>query len=202
MEIILDKVRSFGGQIHELSPTGVLAAFGLEPVEDAPRRAAHAAMAVERAVARARKEDPARPGVKLAIHTAELLVGRVDGVAEMDADAQSAARAMLDALVDPADAGMVVVSASSATFLRRWFDLTAHGPVEGVPGPVYRLGCRWSVNLSSLNCSVILSSLVSRRGHESVPRIQANSAPTNADGVPAPRAHQSGAGWGRTFSRD
>ena len=138
MEIILDKVQSFGGHVHELSPTGVLAAFGLEPVEDAPRRAAHAAMAVERAVARARKEDPARAEAKFAIHTVELLVGRVDGDAVMDADAQSAAKAVLDALMDATIVGTVVVSASSATFLRRTFDLAAHS-VEGVPGPIYRL---------------------------------------------------------------
>jgi DNA-binding NtrC family response regulator/tetratricopeptide (TPR) repeat protein len=137
MEIILDKLRSFRGQIHELSPTAILATFGLEPVEDAPRRAAHAAMTVERAITRARTEDPSRPEVKLAIHTAELLVARVNGVVEMDADP---VRAVLDTLANSTDVGTVVVTSSSATFLRRWFDLTAHGAVPGVAESVHRLG--------------------------------------------------------------
>jgi len=41
LEVLIDKVRSFGGRVEELTPTGLVAAFGLDPVEDAPRRAAH-----------------------------------------------------------------------------------------------------------------------------------------------------------------
>ena len=56
LELVLDKVRSFGGTIEGRGPTGVAAAFGLDPTEDAPSRAAHAAMAVVNAVTRARQE--------------------------------------------------------------------------------------------------------------------------------------------------
>ena len=139
MEIVLDKVRSFGGQVSDVSVTGILAAFGLEPVEDAPRRAAHASLAIARAVARAREGDPSHPEVQVGIHTAEVPVARVDGDLVMDADARDAASAVLDALLDRAAAGGVLVSTSTAAFLRRWFDLAPHGVDEGAPGPGYRL---------------------------------------------------------------
>jgi hypothetical protein len=49
------KVRSFGGRIEMTGPAELLAAFGLEPDEDAPRRAAYAALAVRTLAARARR---------------------------------------------------------------------------------------------------------------------------------------------------
>ncbi|HYB71517.1 MAG TPA: sigma-54 dependent transcriptional regulator, partial [Candidatus Bathyarchaeia archaeon] len=39
LDVLLDKLQSFGARIDELSPTSVGAIFGLEPVEDAQRRA-------------------------------------------------------------------------------------------------------------------------------------------------------------------
>src|SRR6185503_16401038 len=54
METVLDKIQSFGGQVDELSPRGAVAAFGLEPEEDAPQRAAHVALALLKAGTRAR----------------------------------------------------------------------------------------------------------------------------------------------------
>ena len=56
METLVEKIRTFGGRIEEMSPTGVIAAFGLEPVEDASQRAALAAMAVHKAAERASGE--------------------------------------------------------------------------------------------------------------------------------------------------
>ena len=48
LEGVIAKVQSFGGRVEELTPTGLVAAFGLDPAEDAPRRAAHAAMAIQK----------------------------------------------------------------------------------------------------------------------------------------------------------
>ena len=62
LDAIVDKVRSFGGRVDELSATGLVAAFGLEPLEDAQRHAASAAVAIQKVAERARGEDPARPG--------------------------------------------------------------------------------------------------------------------------------------------
>ncbi|MGH7305110.1 MAG: sigma 54-interacting transcriptional regulator, partial [Candidatus Rokuibacteriota bacterium] len=55
-EALVDKVQSFGGRIEELGPTGIVAAFGLERLEDAPRHAAHAAMAIQKGAERARRD--------------------------------------------------------------------------------------------------------------------------------------------------
>ena len=57
LEGVIAKVHSFGGRVEELAPTGLVAAFGLDPVEDAPRRAAHAAMAIHKLAARAREAN-------------------------------------------------------------------------------------------------------------------------------------------------
>jgi DNA-binding NtrC family response regulator/tetratricopeptide (TPR) repeat protein len=139
MAAILDKVESFGGHIDELSPQGLLAAFGLEPVDDAPRLAAYAAMAVDRLVALARREDPTRPAARMAIHTDRALVGQLDDGAAIDAEARRAACGVLDALAAGAEPGTVMVSAQAATFLARRVELAAVGSAEGVPGTAYRL---------------------------------------------------------------
>ena len=76
LEVLAEKAESFGGRVEELGPLRVVAAFGLEPVEDAPRRAAHAAIAI-RKVARARPVDhrgARRPAI--AIHASPGLVGQ------------------------------------------------------------------------------------------------------------------------------
>jgi DNA-binding NtrC family response regulator/tetratricopeptide (TPR) repeat protein len=139
MAAVLDKVRSFGGHIDELSPYGVLAIFGLDPVEDAPQLAAYAAMAIEREAARAGPADSARPAVRVAVHTDRLLVGRHDGGAAIDADAKRAACAVLDTLAAAAEPGVVVVSPQAATFLARRVELAVLGPIATVPGTAFRV---------------------------------------------------------------
>ncbi len=139
LDTIVDKVRSFGGRVDELSATGLVAAFGLEPLEDAQRHAASAAMAIQRVAERARGEDPARPGVVLALHTAELPVGGHGDRTAIDADAKRPARALLEALAEHADPGHVIVSAQTAAFLTRRFELAPGGSLEAASGPTYRL---------------------------------------------------------------
>ena len=66
---MVDKVRSFGGVVDELSPAGLIAAFGLEPLEDAVHHAAFAAIAIQTDRGQGAEENPARPAVTLALHT-------------------------------------------------------------------------------------------------------------------------------------
>jgi DNA-binding NtrC family response regulator/tetratricopeptide (TPR) repeat protein len=139
LDVIVDKVQSFGGQIDELSATGLVAAFGLEPLEDAQRHAASAAVAIQKGAGRARGEDPARPDVILAIHTAELPARGHGDRTTVDADAKRPARALLETLAEHADPGHVVVSAQTAAFLTRRFELAPHGSLPEVSGPTYRL---------------------------------------------------------------
>ena len=109
----IEKIASFGGRVEELGPTGIVAAFGLEPVEDAPRRAAHAAMAIQKAVERARAaEAPRHRRPRSRIHVdAGSWSGRRAATAgsssTASADAWAAARRPRRA---PSPTGRVVVS--------------------------------------------------------------------------------------------
>jgi transcriptional regulator with AAA-type ATPase domain/tetratricopeptide (TPR) repeat protein len=130
VDATVEKVRSFGGFIEQAGPRAVGAVFGLEPDEDAPRRAAHAALAVQTLAARAQREDRRRPGATAALHTATVeLVHRGERV-QLDADSRDDARRALDAALERATAGTVVASADAARFLGRRFELM---PLAGAP---------------------------------------------------------------------
>jgi len=122
------KVRSFGGRIEETGPDALLATFGLEPDEDAPRRAAYAALAVRTLAARARREPGEGPAVTVALHTEFLPVTRDRGVAQVRAGAPEQVRHAVAALLAVAPPGTVVATAAAARFLARRFDLA---PLEG-----------------------------------------------------------------------
>jgi transcriptional regulator with AAA-type ATPase domain/tetratricopeptide (TPR) repeat protein len=122
------KVRSFGGRIEATAPDTVVASFGLQPAEDAPRRAAYAALALRTLAARARREAAEVPPVTVALHTEFLPVTRTGDVAEADVPAHGEARRALDALLQVAAPGTVVATAAAGRFLARRFDLA---PIEG-----------------------------------------------------------------------
>jgi len=142
VQVLVEKVQSFGGQVEELSPGGVMAAFGLEPAEDAPRRAAHAAMAIHKAGERARRAGDDPWEFRIGIHVDQLLVGQAAGHVRIDPDAKRDAGGILDVLVGAADGGTTVVSEAAASLLERRFALTPIGALTShvVPGGVYRLG--------------------------------------------------------------
>src|SRR5207247_2426997 len=53
VEILVQKIEGFSGRIEDAGPSRLVAAFGVEPIEDAPRRAALAAIAAQKVFARA-----------------------------------------------------------------------------------------------------------------------------------------------------
>jgi DNA-binding NtrC family response regulator/tetratricopeptide (TPR) repeat protein len=143
LELLVEKVQSFGGRIEELGSTGIVAAFGLEPVEDAPRRAAHAAMAVLKASERAWRGGAEPPlAVKIGIHVCQVMTGWVGGRAEIDQDARRQAWAVLEAEVERAEPHTILVSEGAAPFLERRFGLTPMGSLVRASGRAYRLGGR------------------------------------------------------------
>ena len=123
LEIIAEKIESFGGRVQERGPTGVVAAFGLEPVEDSPRRAAHAAIAIQKAAERARHDDAERPMLRVAIHSAECLVRETGRASELDLDTKHQAWSVLDGLLGGTEGDTILVSAAAAPMLERRFDL-------------------------------------------------------------------------------
>jgi DNA-binding NtrC family response regulator/tetratricopeptide (TPR) repeat protein len=125
------KVRSFGGRIEELGEDGLLAAFGLEPDEDAPRRAAYAALAVRTLIVQAHAMAPGGPQVAAALHTEVLPVGRDGDVVQVDAGARKEAQRALESLLGVTPPGTVTATAAVARFLARRFELA---PLEQAGG--------------------------------------------------------------------
>ena len=142
LEVMVEKVQSFGGRVEEMGASGLVAAFGHEPVEDAPRRAAHAAMAIHNAAERARRVEEDPVPVKVGIHVGQFLVGIARGGPEIDLDAKRQAWTVLEALIARGEPATTVVSDAAAPFLERRFDLAPLGALGQAPGQAYRLGRR------------------------------------------------------------
>ena len=132
-EVLAEKAESFGGHVEALGPLGLIAVFGLEPVEDAPRRAAHAAIAMRKAVERASRTV----GTKITIHASQGLVGQMGEGAVIDVAATSEAYVVLEALLKAAERDAIVVSPAVARALERRFTLAPISQLGGGPG--YRL---------------------------------------------------------------
>jgi len=123
LETLIEKVQSLGGRVEELSPTSVGAAFGLDLPEDAPRRAAHAAMAMRKALERDGLTGVERFPLKIAIHVGIFVVGRTSSGPELDADTGREGWAVLESLLASAPPWSIVASSAAAQFLERRFDL-------------------------------------------------------------------------------
>jgi DNA-binding NtrC family response regulator/tetratricopeptide (TPR) repeat protein len=138
LETAVDKIQTFGGRIEEMGPTGIVAAFGLEPIEDAPQRAALAAAAVHKAAERAGGSDGAGIRVRSAIAVRRVLVGNSRVGVQVDLDGKREAWTVLDSLLGLAEPGAILVEEAAAAFLARHFDLAPVG-AAGAVGPVHRL---------------------------------------------------------------
>jgi transcriptional regulator with AAA-type ATPase domain/predicted ATPase len=134
LEEAAGKVRSFGGWIDELGPGVLGAAFGLEPDEDAPRRAALTALAVRALAARVWSGE--EPPLTLALDTASLPVRRTGEGPRVGPEACQAAAHALDRLLDLAPPGSVVSSPAASRFLARRFELVP------LPGSAPTGACR------------------------------------------------------------
>ncbi|HEY7651425.1 MAG TPA: sigma 54-interacting transcriptional regulator, partial [Methylomirabilota bacterium] len=136
----VEKVQSFGGRVEEFSRTGVVAAFGLEPTEGAPLHAAHAALAIQKAVERANRGEANSVATRITIHVGQFLIGQVGGGVQMDLDSKREAWSALEALEADAEPNTIVVSGAAEPFLKRRFDLV---PLDaGGDRMAYRLAGR------------------------------------------------------------
>src|SRR2546422_90224 len=115
--------------------------YGLErggALRTSRRRRAHAAIAMQKAAERARRDDVERPGLKVAIHMAECLVRETGRGSEIDLETKHRAWGVLEALVSDAEPDAILVSETAAPLLERRFDLV---PLAGRGGgrPAFRL---------------------------------------------------------------
>ena len=139
LDTLIQKVESFGGRLVDIAATGITAAFGLEPAEDAPRRAALAATAMRKAALRDEGGEGARATMRAAIHVERVPFVRVGGVTDIDGDAKRRVGSVLDALLVSAEPGAIVVSQSTMPLLVRLFALAETGAAEHPSGRVYSL---------------------------------------------------------------
>jgi DNA-binding NtrC family response regulator/predicted ATPase len=137
VELFVDKVRAFGGRVENLSPAGLLGVFGLDPLEDAPRRAALAAIAIRTALPRS-GTGGARAAARLGIHVGHFMIGRLGEASMVDQEALREALAVLDALVADAPEDAIRVSATAGPLLARRFGLVPE-PGGAAAAPGYRL---------------------------------------------------------------
>ena len=130
IEVLVDKARSFGGRVEELGASGFVALFGLEPIEDPARRAALAAVAMQRAVERTTAGGPG-PGLRIGIDLGSFLLGRLPDASLVDTEDKRTVLGAMGALLEGVEPGTVVVSAAGAPFLARGFDLFPLGAAPG-----------------------------------------------------------------------
>jgi DNA-binding NtrC family response regulator len=138
-EILVEKAETFGGRVEALGPLSLVAAFGVEPIEDAPRRAAHAAIAMRKAIERAWLPTSHPVGTKIAIHATQGLVGQAGEGPVIDVAATSKAYVVLEALMTAVERDAILVSPAAARALERRFTLVPLGVVDSAGGPSYRL---------------------------------------------------------------
>jgi transcriptional regulator with AAA-type ATPase domain/tetratricopeptide (TPR) repeat protein len=129
------KLRSFGARVEELTPVGMVALFGLEPMEDATSRAAHAALTMRRTLEREHGEPATVVRARFAIHASRCLIAHGIDMIGMDAADRRETRALLAQLLEAAEPNSIVADYAAAEFLRRQFEMES----AGAPGRMYRV---------------------------------------------------------------
>jgi DNA-binding NtrC family response regulator/tetratricopeptide (TPR) repeat protein len=144
---LVGRLQDFGARVEDIGLEGCVAFFGLAPIEDAPRRAAYAAMAARQALAR-QSTPGEEPILYAAIHVAPATLFRVDDEWQLDPLSTEEFLQSLRRLIEGALAGDIVVDDSSRRYLDRHFALTpvstagssvAHLRLTGVTKTTYEL---------------------------------------------------------------
>ena len=132
MPELIEKLTSFGARIEQFTPSELVAVFGIDPMEDAARRAVLAAHAMLLAL---RRFEGDRHG-RFAIHVGSYLIARSGAITGMDAHARRQASDIASALIQQAGPDQVVVDAAAAGFLERHFTMEAIGSGPGAPARI------------------------------------------------------------------
>jgi DNA-binding NtrC family response regulator/predicted ATPase len=128
LQSIAEKLHGFGGHIEGLSPTDVVSVFGLEPVEDAPRRAALAALAIQRSAEHSRGGHPRGWSVAIGIHVHDCVLARDKQQVAVRTESKQPAMAVLERLVAATPPHAVLITEAAGRFLQRGFDLEPAPP--------------------------------------------------------------------------
>ena len=137
-ELITAEVHRFEGTINQYTGDGVMALFGA-PIahEDSPRRAVHAALGIQQALAHCRAELEAARGVQLGlrigVNTGPVVVGRIGDDLRMDYTAVGDTTNLAARLQQLAQPGSVLVGEATHRLIRDFFETRDLGetPVKG-----------------------------------------------------------------------
>ena len=135
---VMEKIRSFGGRVEEVSPRTVEGSFGVDPIDDAARRAALCALAIRMTVTRAQGAAPP-DDLRVLIHTGTVRIGYAAGTARIDRESKLEMTRSFDALSSAGREGPIVVTAGTAAFLGRQFVLESREGSRTQGGESYRL---------------------------------------------------------------
>jgi transcriptional regulator with AAA-type ATPase domain/tetratricopeptide (TPR) repeat protein len=127
---LIAKVTGFGARLEDLTPTGFVAAFGLDATEDGPRRAVHAARAMIQELRPRVDQNLGEMTVRCGVHLGRYLVA-TGGAPDLDARARHEAWTTVNALLEQTEPNSVVLDRAAARFVERRFALepVGHGAV-------------------------------------------------------------------------
>jgi class 3 adenylate cyclase/tetratricopeptide (TPR) repeat protein len=140
---ILDTVHHYEGTVNQFLGDGVMALFGAPlALEDAPRRAVLAALAIQRGLdeidADVRREHGSRFRMRIGIHSGFVVVGRIGDDLRMDYTAVGDTTHLADRIQARAQARQVVISDHTRSLVEGFFELHDLGVAmaKGFPEPV------------------------------------------------------------------
>jgi DNA-binding NtrC family response regulator/TolB-like protein len=137
IDILRDKVHAFGGRAEEISPTHVVASFGLDDTDDFSANAVHAAQAIRKALA-GRESDETPLRLKTLIHVAACRVVQDPTGSTLDPGARERALAALRELALGADADSLLVAPAAVPALQQRFALAPAAGEQGLARIVTR----------------------------------------------------------------
>ncbi|HEU5193167.1 MAG TPA: adenylate/guanylate cyclase domain-containing protein, partial [Methylomirabilota bacterium] len=143
LSLIAAEVHRFEGTINQYTGDGVMALFGA-PIahEDAPRRAAHAALAIQRAIADLSRDLaeqlPAPLRMRIGLNTGPVVVGRIGDDLRMDYTAVGDTTNVAARLQQNAPPGSVLAGATTHRLVAGYFEtrdlgelaVKGHAPVR------------------------------------------------------------------------
>jgi transcriptional regulator with AAA-type ATPase domain/TolB-like protein/tetratricopeptide (TPR) repeat protein len=131
LDIIEDKVKTFGGRVEAVRPTSVVAVFGLGPVDHPAANAVHAALAIKHVVQRAVTDPERLLAVKAVLHVADCQLSPESTGYALDALAKEEPFTVLNALAEGLEPDSILVSAAAIPFLQHRFALAPISTDDG-----------------------------------------------------------------------
>jgi class 3 adenylate cyclase/tetratricopeptide (TPR) repeat protein len=134
-EVITAEVHRFEGTVNQYTGDGVMALFGA-PIahEDAPRRAAHAALGIQRALREQSRELQSTGGprlqMRIGLNTGPVVVGRIGDDLRMDYTAVGDTTNLAARMQQSARPGSVVVTETTHRALSGFFETLDLGRLE------------------------------------------------------------------------